>query len=169
MTHVFDSGDYSPANTLRVRGGGYYGSLYVPQHRGSRGGNGQYDEGGNGGGVINLIVCACLPACSNSYSLSPFTCTYICLYNISLPVIKIILFLQLSLLQSDKELKTFVDQSFIIFSSQLLNNIVLNRINWFLLNLVVDIRYNSKTSHTIQSPCLILMSTQAWAHIHKTS
>ena len=40
-----------------VAGGGYYGSLYYPQERGSRGGSrGSNSPGGNGGGLIQLNI-----------------------------------------------------------------------------------------------------------------
>jgi hypothetical protein len=37
-------------------GGNYYGSLYLPKHRGSKGGSGVNSPGGTGGGVIKLKV-----------------------------------------------------------------------------------------------------------------
>jgi len=60
---ICSPGDYDADHNLQVPGGSYYGSLYKPTHRGSKGGNGQYTQGGNGGGYIKLEVtglCICL-------------------------------------------------------------------------------------------------------------
>lgn len=50
------SGWYTPEQVLMVDGGVYYGSLYTPDKRGSKGGDGVNNPGGRGGGYIKLKV-----------------------------------------------------------------------------------------------------------------
>ena len=45
----------SKQNTVAI-GGSYFGSLYFPQYRGSRGGHGLTSQGGRGGGYIHLTI-----------------------------------------------------------------------------------------------------------------
>ncbi|KAL4230250.1 hypothetical protein ACF0H5_010636 [Mactra antiquata] len=49
-------GLYTSNKVSIVNGGNYFGSLYYPDKRGSRGGQGLSSNPGNGGGVINLEV-----------------------------------------------------------------------------------------------------------------
>ena len=39
-----------------MEGGSYFGSLYRPESRGSRGGHGITRQGGNGGGYVDLEI-----------------------------------------------------------------------------------------------------------------
>ena len=50
------TGYYNSDESLRVAGGDYFGSLYQPEYRGSRGGHGSSYEGGKGGGYVNLKI-----------------------------------------------------------------------------------------------------------------
>jgi len=52
--------------TLVTLGGSYFGSLYRPEHRGSKGGDGASYIGGNGGGFINLQVYKCVQYMTSS-------------------------------------------------------------------------------------------------------
>ena len=49
-------GVYQADQTVTTLGGGYYGSLRLPQHRGSHGGNSSSTVGGRGGGIMQLTV-----------------------------------------------------------------------------------------------------------------
>ena len=50
------TGHYNIDETLIADGGDYFGSLYRPEYRGSRGGHGTTREGGKGGGYIDLEI-----------------------------------------------------------------------------------------------------------------
>ena len=49
-------GYYDSDETLIQVGGDYYGSLYRPNYRGTRGGNGLVRESGKGGGYLDLAI-----------------------------------------------------------------------------------------------------------------
>ena len=50
------SGYYNSDETLNTDGGDYFGSLYRPEYRGCRGGNGDVRTGGRGGGYVDLEI-----------------------------------------------------------------------------------------------------------------
>ena len=52
----FSVGYYDSDNNLIQDGGAYFGSLYQPEYRGSRGGNGLIRDSGKGGGRLDLEI-----------------------------------------------------------------------------------------------------------------